>query len=184
MSSPSIICHRKRRERDERKREVDREDRSRDELVRVRHGASGIAGLLGEVRDGLDAGVREHRHGNGDREVRPRRRDAPVHVVDEHVGAEHEREADDDEQDLRGEVDDCQRDRELRGLLHADDVQRDEDDDDDHADDDVPRVRVERLPEDREVVRDEERGHRDRHDVDEHLRPARDEAHELVEGVS
>ena len=123
--------HGERRERDERQREVDREDRSRDELVRVRHGASRIAGLLGEIGDGLDAGVGEHRHGNRDREVRPGRRDAPVHVVDEHVGAEHERETDDHEQDLRGEVHDGQRDRQLRRLLHADDVQRDENDDDD-----------------------------------------------------
>ena len=52
------------------------------------------------------------------------------------------------------------------------------------ADDDVPRVRVEGLPEDREVVRDEERRDRDGDDVDEHLRPPGDEAHELVERVS
>ena len=54
------------------------------------------------------------------------------------------------------EVDDGQRDRELRGLLDADDVQRDEDDDDDHADDDVRRVHVEGLRRSR-GVRDEER---------------------------
>ena len=67
---------------------------------------------------------------------------------------------------------DSERDGELRGLLHADDVQRDEHDDHDRPTDDVPRVRPQRLPEDREVVRDEEGRHRDRDDVDEHLRPA------------
>ena len=104
-------------------------------------------------------------------------------VLDQHLGAEDEREADDHEQDLRREVDDRERDREPRRLLHADDVERDEHHDDDHAADDVPRVRPQRLPEDREVVRDEERRDGDRDDVDEHLRPARREAHELVERV-
>ena len=77
-----------------------------------------------------------------------------------------------------------ERDRELRGLLDADDVQRDEHDDHDRAADDVPRVRPQRLPEDREVVRDEERRDRDGDDVDEHLRPRRAEADELVERVA
>ena len=128
-------------------------------------------------------GVGEHCDRDRDREVRPRRRDSPLDVLDERLRAEDERETHDDEDDLGREVDDRERDRELRGLLHADDVQRDEHDDDDRADDDVPRVRVQRLPEDRQVVGDEERRHGDGDDVDEHLRPARDEAHELVEGV-
>ena len=55
-------------------------------------------------------------------------------------GLKHEREADDDEQYLRREVDDCERDRQPRGLLDADDVQRDENDDDDDSADDVPRI--------------------------------------------
>ncbi len=49
---------------------------------------------------------------------------------------------------------------------------------------DVPRVRVQGLPEDREVMRHEERRRGDRHDVDEHLRPRCAEAHELVERVA
>ena len=52
------------------------------------------------------------------------------------------------------------------------------------AADDVPRVLLERLPEDREVVRDEERRDGDRDDVVEHLRPGGSEADELVEGVA
>ena len=181
---PVDLLDGQRGERDEREREVDREHRPGDELVRGRDRAHRVAGLLGEVGDGLDAGVREHRDRDRDREVRPRRRDAPVDVLDERLGAEDEREADDDEQELRREVDHRERDREPRRLLHADDVQRDEHDDHDRAAHDVPRVLVQRLPEDRQVVRDEERRDRDRDDVDEHLRPARDEARELVERVA
>ena len=102
-------------------------------------------------------------------------------VVRDDLGTEDEREADSDEKDLRREVDDRERDGQLRRLLNTDDVQRDQDDDHDRAADDVPRVRPQRLPEDREVVRDEERRHGDGDDVDEHLRPARREADELVE---
>ena len=107
-----------------------------------------------------------------------------MHVVDEDLGAEHEREADRDEQELRGEVDHRQRHGELGCLLHADDIEGDQHDDDDDAADDVPRVRAQRLPEDREVMRDEEGRDRDRDDVDEHLRPRGDEADQLVEGVA
>ena len=52
------------------------------------------------------------------------------------------------------------------------------------AADDVPRVLLQRLPEDREVVRHEERRDGDRDDVVEHLRPRRPERDELVEGVA
>ena len=52
------------------------------------------------------------------------------------------------------------------------------------ADDDVPRVVLERLPEDREVVRDEERRDGDRDHVVQELRPGGAEADELVEGVA
>ena len=60
----------------------------------------------------------------------------------------------------------------------------DEEDDHDRADDDVPRVLPQRPPEDREVVRDEERRDGDRDDVVQHLRPGGSEADELVEGVA
>ena len=52
------------------------------------------------------------------------------------------------------------------------------------AADDVPRVLAERRPEDREVVRDEERRDGDRRDVVEHLRPRGLERDGLVEGVA
>ena len=54
---------------------------------------------------------------------------------------------------------------------------------DDDPDDDVPRVRLQRLPEDREVVRNEDRRDRDRDHVVQHLRPRRPERDELVERV-
>ena len=50
-------------------------------------------------------------------------------------GREDEDEADDDEQGLRREVDDCKQDVEAGCLLDADDVDGDEHDDDDRADD-------------------------------------------------
>jgi hypothetical protein len=63
-----------------------------------------------------------------------------VNVVDEDLRAEDEHEPERDEQHLGREVDDRERDRELRRLLDADDVEDDEDHDHDHAADDVPRV--------------------------------------------
>ena len=104
-------------------------------------------------------------------------------LFDQHLGAEDEREAEQHEEHLRPEVDHREPDRELRRLGDPDDVERHEQDDHDRAADDVPRVLAERLPEDREVVGHEERGGRDRDDVDEHLRPRRAERDELVEAV-
>ena len=52
------------------------------------------------------------------------------------------------------------------------------------ADDDVPRVRPQRLPEDREVVRDEDHRDRDGDHVVQHLRPGGPERDELVERVA
>ena len=60
----------------------------------------------------------------------------------------------------------------------------DQQDDDQRAHDHVPRVLLERIPEDREVVGDEERRDGDRDDVVEHLGPAGPEADDLVEGVA
>ncbi len=178
-----VLVDRQRRERDERQREVDREDGARDELVRLRDVAGRVARLFGEVRHRLDAGVREHRDRDRDEELAPRRCDAELDVVDEDLRAEDQDEADDHEKRLRREVDHREQDVQVRGLLDADDVDPDEEDDHDRAADDVPRVRAQRLPEDRQVVRHEERRDRDGRDVDEHLRPRGAEADELVERV-
>ena len=181
VSLPVDHLHGKGRERDQRKRQVDREDGGCNELVGIRHGPRRLACLLGEVGDRLHARVREHRDRHGEREVRPGGGDAPVDVVDEDRRAEDEEEAEEDEQDLCGEIEDRQHDRELRRLLDADDVQRHEDDDHPRPGDDVPRVRVQRLPEDRQVVRHEERRCGDGDDVHEHLGPGCSEADDLVE---
>ena len=176
--------HRQGGERDQRQREVDREDRVRDEPVGARDVPNRVTHLLGEVRDGLHSRVRQHRHRHRDRQVRPRRRHAPVDVVGEDLRAEDEHEAERDEQDLRRKVDHGERDREPRRLLDADDVQDDQQRDHDHSADDVPRVLAQRLPEDRQVVGNEERRGRDRDDVDEHLRPGGTEGDELVVRVT
>ena len=107
-----------------------------------------------------------------------------MHVRREDVNVEDQREAEHDEQQLRGEVDDREEDVQVGRLADADDVQKDEHDDDRDPSEDVPRVRPQRLPEDREVVRNEERRDRDRDHVIEHLRPGRPERDELVEGVA
>ena len=177
------LDHRQRRERDQRQREVDREHRHRDELVRVGDVLDRIAHLLGKVGDGLHPPCTRASPPDRDREVPPGRGDAPVDVVDQDLRAEDEHEAECDEQHLGREVDHRERDREPRRLLDADDVEDDERDDHDDAADDVPRVLAQRLPEDREVVRDEERRGGDGDDVDEHLRPGGAEGDELVEGV-
>jgi hypothetical protein len=100
------------------------------------------------------------------------------------VRVEDQHEPDHDEEELGREVDDGQEDVEVRRLLDPDDVQKDEEDDHDHTADDVPRIVPQRLPEDREVVRHEERRDGDRDYVVEHLRPRGREGHELVEGVA
>ena len=167
-----------------RQREVDGEDGERDQLVGVRDVARRVAHLLRQVGDRLDAGVGEHRDRDRDEELIPRRCDAELDVRRERVDVEDEEEADPHEQGLGREVDDCEEHVQARGLPHAHDVDPDQEDDDDRAADDVPRVLAQRLPEDGQVVRDEERRDRDGRDVDEHLRPGGAEAGELVERVA
>jgi hypothetical protein len=107
-----------------------------------------------------------------------------VDVGLEHVRREHEHEAEQNQQELSGEVRDREEDVDVGRLLDPDDVQEHEQADHHDPEDDVPGVLPQRGPEDREVVRDEERGDSDRRDVVEHLRPGRLERHELVEGVA
>ncbi len=142
--------------------------------------------LLGHVRDGLDAGVGDHRHRDRDDEVAPGRRRAEVNVRLQDVRAEHRDEADHHEQRLRAEVGQRQEDVQPGRLLHPDDVDRDQEPDHDGAADDVPRVpdQVQAGIELVQVVRDEDRRDRDRDRVVQHLRPAGEERHRLVEGVA
>ncbi len=173
-----------RRERDRGQREVDGEDGQRDEADGGRDRARRVASLLREVGDRLDPRVGDHRHRDREEELAPGRRHAPVDVLLQDRRAEDEDEADDHEQELRGEVDEREQDVDPSGLLDPDDVQQHERGDHDGADDDVPGVVPKRRPEDREVVRDEERRDGDRDDVVQHLGPGRPEADELVEGVA
>jgi hypothetical protein len=99
------------------------------------------------------------------------------------VWMEDQEEAEQHEQELRGEVDDGEDDVEVRRLLDPDDVDADEQPRQDDPDDDVPRVRPQRLPEDRQVVRDEDHRDRDGDHVVQHLGPRRPERDQLVEGV-
>ena len=165
-----------RRERDQRQREVDGEHGARNPRDRPRNVARRIAGLLREVGDRLDAGVRDHRNRDREQELAPRRCDSPVEVRrEDDVRMENEREPDQHEQELRREVHDGQKDVQARRFLDPDDVEQDEHGDDDCSADDVPRVLPERAPEDREVVGHEERRDGDRDDVIQHLRPGRTE---------
>ena len=68
--------------------------------------------------------------GDREQELAPGRGDAPVRRSSTSVaGLKIEHEAEQDEQQLRREVDDGEQDVQRRGLLDADDVQRDEDED-------------------------------------------------------
>ena len=141
-----------------------------------------LARLLGEVGDGLEAGVGEHRQRQREREVVPGRRDAEVGPLRERVRREEQRETEDHEQELRREVepgDDEARRVEL-GTAHEPHGGDREDDAD--GDDDVPRrlakaVDPERRP---EVVRQEQRRERDHDQVVEEERPAGEEAEDVV----
>ena len=86
-------------------------------------------------------------------------------LLAERARAEDENEADHDQQHLGGEIHDGEKDVDARRLLDADDVERDEQDDHDRAADDVPGVVAQRLPEDGQVMRHEERRDGDRRDV-------------------
>jgi hypothetical protein len=177
------VVDRHRRQRDPRQREVDREHGDRHEQHRARDRAQRVAGLLAQVRDRLDPGVREHRDRDREEERAPGRGDAEVHVRLQHRRREHQHEAEQHQQQLGGEVRDGQEDVDPRGLLDADDVHQHQQRDHDDSDDDVPRVLPQRRPEDGQVVRHEERRDGDRGDVVQHLRPGRLERDELVERV-
>ena len=86
---------------------------------------------------------------------------------------------------LGAEVGQGEEDVEARRLLDADDVQEHQQQHHDRAGVDVVRVaqQVATRPELGQVVRHEDRRDRDGHRVVQHLRPAGEEAHELVERV-
>src|SRR6476661_3639870 len=65
------LLHRQRGERDQRQREVDREDGDRNPGDRAWDVSRRVARLLGEIRDRLDPGVRDHRDRDREEEVLP-----------------------------------------------------------------------------------------------------------------
>jgi hypothetical protein len=163
--------------------EVDREHGDRNPGDRPRDRTHRVACFLGEIRNGLDAGVRDHRDRDRKQERAPRRCDAEMDVLRQHVRMEDQEEPEPDEQQLRREVDHRQEDVEPGCLLNADDVEADQQPGEREPDDDVPRIGAQRLPEDREVVRHEDHRDCDGDHVVEHLCPRRRERDELVEGM-
>ena len=106
--------------------------------------------------------------------------------MDQQRGIEHQHRTDRHQQDLRREIDDRKDEVELGRLAQAADVQAREGDDHDQSAEDVTGVVVEpsQPRKGAQVMGHEERGDRDREDVVEAQRPAREEGDELVEGVA
>ncbi len=179
-----VVGDRHRREGDHRDQQVEAEHREDDEADAARDRPRGVLRLLGHVGDRLDPGVGDHPDRDPEREVAPGRGDAEMDVVDQHLGAEDEEQPDQDEHHLGREVGDRQDQVEFGRLLRAVHVERGEAGDQDRAADDVSRAVPERVPEDRQVVGDEEGRDRDRDHVVEHLPPGGEEADHLVEGVA
>ncbi len=174
---------RERRERHERDQHVHDDDAADRAEQAPRQVAPGPAHFLGVVRDRLEAGVREHRERQRERDLMPRRRRPERRAVRERAAGEQQREAEDDEEDLRDEIEQRNGDAEAVEPRAAREPRERDEADDDAADDHVPRMTRDRVdPErDAEVVREEERGERDDDEVVEEEDPAGDEAGEVVE---
>ena len=171
------------RERDDGDRDVHGDDGRDPPEHRSRQVDAGAARLLREVGDGLEAGEGEHRERHREREGVPRRMRSQGRPVGERMRREHEDEPEHDEQKLRQQVERRHDDAEpVERRTPHDADQRDERDHAD-ADDDVPRVPVERrhLQRAGQVVRQEQRGERDHDQVVEEERPPRQEPGEIVQ---
>ena len=180
----AVVHDRQRRERDDRDARVHAEHGDQHEVDRLRHVVAGVLGLLGHVRDGLDAGVGDHR----DRQ----REDQLVQV-----GAvprwtwSTSSEGSSTSTTPRTTSSTCvQRSATARKRLSLADSPRPrmfsagEQRDRDQPADDVAGVVGQRREERAEVVRHEERRDRDRDDVVEAQRPAGEERDDLVERVA
>jgi hypothetical protein len=176
--------HRQRRQRHHRHAGVHAQHRNQDVVDRARHVPARVARLFGHVRDGLDPGVREHRERQREDQVRVARRRAQMNLVDEQGRVQHKHDADTDDQDLRGEVEQGEDEIEVGRLADPPDVQPREQRDHDQTADHVAGWVRQRGPERAQVVRDEKGRDRDREDVVQAQRPAGEERHELVERVA
>ena len=178
---------------------VRRQDARRDERdAHVGHGGGGHArgdqaleaatrdmDLTGQARGGVEAGERDQRERQRERQVLGRRDAGHARRVGQHVGVEQQREAEHHEDELQPEVGEHD---ERRAVVAARPraAQVGERDVGDHADGEQRLRQAARQapPEHREVVRGRERADRDQDQVVEQDRPARDEAEQLVEGVA
>ena len=158
------------------------EDGDNHTVDRLGHRDRLVLGLFGHVGDRFDTGVGDHPERDGQQELRPRRRNPELDVRHEHVGREDQHEAEDDEEELRREVDQGEGDVDAGRLLRPENVDCGKHRDYDDRGDDVGRRAAQRLPEDRtQVMRHEVGRDRDRDDVVEHLAPRGEERDELVE---
>ena len=170
------------READDRDCHVQQDDEADRAEQAPRQIAPRTAGLFGEVRDRLEPRVSEHRERERERDVVPGRRVAQRRPTRQRMRREEQREAEPDQQELGGEVDDCH--------VHGPAVEPGAMDEADHADsrdhtatrDDVPRAMDAREEGAGHVVRDEQRGECDHDQVVEEERPARDEPRQVVVG--
>src|SRR5204863_4351364 len=74
------LLHGQRRQGDQREREVDGKDRSGYPTDRARDVARRITCFLGEVGDGFDPRVGDHRDRDGEKELSPRGRHSPMEI--------------------------------------------------------------------------------------------------------
>ena len=140
--------------------------------------------LLGVVGDGLETGVGEHREGDREGDVVPRRVRAEREAARQRARREEEHHPAADEQQLRHQVEDRDADAERVEPCAAEEPDACDARDDDAGGDHVTGSAGDRVDAEREaeVVRDEECGQRDHDQVVEEEHPAREEAGEVVEG--
>ena len=177
------VARGKRHQADERDRDVhgDNGADAAEEALRQLH--SRPPRLLGEIRDGLQPGIGEHRERKGEHDLVPRRRAAERDALRQGLRRPEERKPQHDEQELGDEVE--RRDARARRVnpSPAGQARGADGEDDADADDRVPRPRVEGGDPDRvaEVMRQEERRESGHDQVVEEQRPAGDEAGQVVE---
>ncbi len=180
------VLDRKRREADDRDRNVERDDDTDGGEEPAADVDTRPPSLFGEVRNRLEPRVGEHCERQRECDLVPARARAEIDPGCESVGRDEEGEAEDDEQPLRREVEHSDTDPgRVQARAPEEPNERDRNDHPD-ADDHVPRPIGERVDPERptEIVREKERGKRDDDDVVEEEHPARAEACEVVERLA
>ncbi len=178
--------HRERREADDGDRDVEDHDDADGAEEAAGDVDAGAASLLREVGHRLQAGVGEHRERQREREIGPARRRAQLDSARERVRREEQGEAEHDDEQLRHEVEHRDADAGRVEAGATEEAHGRDGENRRHADDDVPRVPLQRLDLERpaEVVRQEEHGERDDDEVVEEQHPAGAEAGEVVERLA